>query len=63
MPLGGRHTTTYTYDRYQNVATIEDALEQIESYSYTPNGSLVSKTNQNGTGFANVVDGLGRNMQ
>jgi len=58
----GTHTTTYTYDRYQNVATLEDALSQTESYSYTPNGSLTSKTDRNGTDFTYGIDGLGRTL-
>ncbi|HNX14465.1 MAG TPA: RHS repeat-associated core domain-containing protein, partial [Oscillospiraceae bacterium] len=35
---------------------------QTESYSYTPNGSLTSKTDRNGTDFTYGVDGLGRTL-
>ncbi|HNX15652.1 MAG TPA: RHS repeat-associated core domain-containing protein, partial [Oscillospiraceae bacterium] len=51
-----------TYDRYQNVATLEDALSQTESYSYTPNGTLITKTDRNGTDFTYGIDGLGRTL-
>ncbi|HNX15649.1 MAG TPA: hypothetical protein PKH29_12455 [Oscillospiraceae bacterium] len=58
----GTHTIEYTYDRYQNAETLEDALSQTEEYAYTPNGSLLSKTDRNGTDFTYGVDGLGRTL-
>ncbi|MFD9591983.1 LamG-like jellyroll fold domain-containing protein [Kitasatospora sp. NPDC059973] len=46
----GGHTTSYTYDRYGNVATTTDAAGTTYSYSYSPMGQLQQTAITNYTG-------------
>lgn len=53
-------STSYTYDRFSNMLTFTDPLNQTESYDYTTLGKLDTKTDRNGNVTQYVFDGLGR---
>ena len=57
---GNYATTTYTYDRFCNVLTVKDALNQTESYAYNLVGHLLGKTDRNGAVTTYSNDALGR---
>lgn len=52
--------TKYVYDRFGNVTSITDALDQTESYTYDINGSVLTKTDRNGVVTEYTYDSLGR---
>ena len=52
--------TTYTYDRYEDVLEITDALNQTERYTYSATGKPMTKTDRNGIVSTYGYDGLGR---
>lgn len=54
------HTTTYTYNNMDRVATRIDPLANTESYHYDFNGNLVQFTDRRGTVTTYGYDGLDR---
>jgi YD repeat-containing protein len=53
-------TTVYQYDRFGNIQSIRDALNQWESYKHNLAGHLTEKTDRNGAITSYSYDGLGR---
>ena len=52
--------TRYTYDRFGNLTSMTDPMNQTETYTYDLNGSLVGKTDRNGNKTVTTYDGPGR---
>ena len=54
--------TKYTYDRFNNMLTVRDALNQVETYTYYSGGAgnVQTKTDRNGWVTTYTYDGLGR---
>src|SRR5207245_10548130 len=55
-----QHTTTYSYDKNERVATRKDPLLFQESYQYDGNGNLTQFTDRRGKVTAFNYDGLNR---
>lgn len=56
----GGASTAYTYDKYNNVSRITDALGRAETFNYNLAGNLTRKTDRNGVTTSYEYDGLGR---
>ncbi len=52
--------TKYAYDRFGNMLTKTDPLNQTETYTYDINGSALTKTDRNGNVTTFAYDAMGR---
>jgi len=59
FPQESLHTTSITYDAMGRITSI-DANGKVRRYSYSPEGSLIEFTKQNGTTLFTTFDAMGR---
>ena len=55
--------TRYTYDRFGNLTSMTDPMNQTETYTYDLNGSLVGKRDRNGNETVTTYDGPDRPIE
>jgi RHS repeat-associated protein len=59
---GPSHTTNYTYDNMDRLATRKDPLGNTESYQYDPNGNLTQFTDRRGKVITYNYDAVNRRI-
>lgn len=62
MQDANSHTTTYTYENMDRLATRTDALNRAESYQYDQNGNLSQFTDRRGKVTTYMYDNLNRRI-